>query len=333
MARAPTRAARRKAAPPTKAPKGADRPTPPGLPLGRSGRFHPPYGLGLWALGRWTKEDEARTRSSLDRALERNVPWLDTAEVYGTGRSERMLGDVLALRAEGAPRPFLTTKVSWEHLRAAQVRASIQGSLQRLGRSSVDVYLVHAPDPHVPIAETMGAMEELWKAGKIGAIGVSNFTVPQLEAAQAALKEAEIVVNQIRFNLLDRAEATPIARYCREHRIVLEAYTPLARGLLTGRYLGREKPSAEVRRYAHSMFEADRFAELQGTARKLRDLADEAKVPLPSIALHWLARQGVAPVFGASRPEQVDAVVEAWAIRPADAVLDRAEAIAGGRVA
>ncbi|MCI4330382.1 MAG: aldo/keto reductase [Thermoplasmata archaeon] len=289
--------------------------------------MHPPYGFGLWALGRWTKEDEARTRSSLLRALEKGVPWLDTAEVYGSGRSERMLGDALSDRPAGAFVPFLTTKVSWEHLRAAQVRASIQQSLHRLARPSVDVYLVHAPDPHVPIGETMGAMELLWKSGKVGAIGVSNFTVPQLEAAQAALPEAEIVVNQVRFNLLDREEGEAIAPYCRKHGIVIEAYTPLARGLLAGRYLDREKPSAELKRYAHSILDEDHFAELRDRARSLRELAREAGVPLPSIALHWLSRQGVAPLFGASQGAQVDELLEAWAVRPSDAVLDRADAI------
>jgi aryl-alcohol dehydrogenase-like predicted oxidoreductase len=295
--------------------------------MGPTEKLHPPYGIGLWALGRWTPKDEERTTATLHRALERRVPWVDTAEVYGTGRSERLLGNTLAEAGASAAGLFLTTKVSWEHLRSAQVRAAIRGSLQRLGRGSVDVYLVHAPDARVPIAETMAELEDLWKARRIGAIGVSNFSVAELQAAQGALKETQVVVNQVRFNLLDREEGEAILHYCRDHRIVVEAYTPLARGLLAGRYLDREKPSAEVKRYSHSMFDENRFPEFREKARALRDLAKEAKVPMPSIALHWLARQGVAPLFGASRPDQVDEVVAAWAVRPADDVLDRADAI------
>src|SRR5271170_5808278 len=157
--KAPKRPPTTKRAPPAVAAPQGD------LPLGATGRHHPGLGLGLWAMGRWTREDETRTRAALDRAMDVGVRWVDTAEVYGTGRSERMLGDALVRHAPNVP-PFLTTKVSWEHLRPAQVRASLTGSLQRLGRTSVDVYLVHAPDPKVPIAETMEAMEHLWKEGK-----------------------------------------------------------------------------------------------------------------------------------------------------------------------
>ncbi|HEV2166453.1 MAG TPA: aldo/keto reductase, partial [Thermoplasmata archaeon] len=221
---------------------------PPDLPMGRSGRGHPPIGLGLWSVGRWTAADEARTRETLAHAIDRGVRWFDTAEVYGTGRSERLLGDVLATGAPPSSGLFVATKVSWEHLRPSQVRAALTGSLQRMGRRSVDLFLVHAPDPRVPIAETMGALEALWKEGKVGAIGVSNFGVEELEAAQAALSEAEIVVDQVRFNLFDREDAEPIREYCARHRIVVEAYTPLLRGLLAGRYLDGERPPPEIRR-------------------------------------------------------------------------------------
>lgn len=322
-------APRRKAPHPGKEAEGTRAPAPfPGLPMGRAGTLHPPIGLGLWAMGRWTREDETRTHSALERALDQGLPWIDTAEVYGTGRSERMLGDALGRRPDGWTPPFLSTKVSWEHLHAAQVRASVRGSLQRLGRTSVDLYLVHAPDPRVPISETMGAMVALQKEGKATSIGVSNFSIPELEAAREAVGEGEVLVNQIRFNLFDAEDGSAMAPYCRKNGIVLEAYTPLARGLLTGRYLDREKPSEEVKRYSRSLFDEDRFQELRAKARALQELADGAGVPLPSIALHWLARQGAAPLFGASRPEQVDEVVRAWSQRPTDAVLDRAEAIA-----
>lgn len=300
------------------------------IALPGSPKPHPALGVGLWALGRWTSEDEARTKATIGRAYELGLRWFDTAEVYGSGRSERLLGDVLQRTAGGASDAFVVTKVSWEHLRPAQVRASLINSLERLGRPSVDLYLVHAPDSHVPVADTMGALETLWKEGKVGAIGVSNFSVEELEAAARCLSEARVVVNQVRYNLFDRDEADPVRDYCRSHGILLEAYTPLARGLLHGRYLDRKGVPAEVRKFAHRLFEPDRLPGILERARLLRTLAREANVPLASIALHWLEKMGAAPVVGMSRPDQVDSNLAAWATRPPDALLDRADAIARG---
>lgn len=300
------------------------------IPLAGGRKPHPELGLGLWALGRWTTEDEARTKATIGRAYERGFRWFDTAEVYGNGRSERLLGDVLARTAGGAPEAFLATKVSWEHLRPSQVRASLINSLERLGRPAVDLYLVHAPDPHVPLRETMGILEALWKEGKVGAIGVSNFGVEELEEATRHLSEVRLVVNQVRYNLFDRDEADPVRVYCVDHKILLEAYTPLARGLLHGRYLDGKRVPAEVRRFAHRLFEPERLPEILARARALRDLAIEVGVPMGSLALHWLRKMGAVPIVGASRPEQIDSNLEAWAHRPPDRVLDRADAIARG---
>ena len=300
------------------------------VPLAVGAKRHPALGLGLWGLGRWSAEDEARTKATIARAYELGIRWFDTAEVYGAGRSERLLGDVLHRTADGGNEALVVTKLSWEHLRASQVRASLVRSLDRLGRRSVDVYLVHAPDPHVPLQETMGVLETLWKEGRIGAIGVSNFSVEQLEEAARHLSETRLVVNQVRYNLFDREDGEAVGRYCREHRIVVEAYTPLARGLLHGRYLDGRRVPAEVRQYAQDLFGDSRLPEIVRRVRALQELAGEAGVPLPSLALHWLRSQGAAPVFGASRPEQVVSNLDAWAHRPSDEVLARADAIARG---
>lgn len=324
-AQKPTAKAARPRRDPPAAPAAVPPPPAGGIPLGATGRTHPPIGLGLWSLGRWTHEDEQRTREATEHALARGVAWYDTAEVYGTGRSERLLGDCLARAGEAGERAFVVTKLSWEHLRRSQVRPAILGSLQRLGRRSVDLYLVHAPDPHVPVGETMGAMEEIWADGKARAIGVSNFSVGDLEAARSALSKTEIVVNQVRYNLFVRDEAEPVREYCRQHGIVLEAYTPLARGLLTGRYLDGTAAPAEVRRLAHRTYEDDQFRAIRQQARALRDLAAKEGVSMTALALHWLKRQGAAPVFGASRPSQVDDVLAAWAEAPAADALERAD--------
>jgi len=302
----------------------------PSIPLAAGPKPHPAIGLGLWGLGRWGAEDEARTKATIGRAYEAGIRWFDTAEVYGGGRSERLLGEVLHRAVGSADDAFVVTKVSWEHLRPAQVRASLVNSLERLARRSVDLYLVHAPDPRVALRETMPALEALVRDGKVGAIGVSNFGVDDLEEAARHLTESRIVVNQVRYNLLDRDDAEPVREYCRAHGIVLEAYTPLARGLLNGRYLDGQRIPSNVRRLSERLLEPDREKETIARARALRDLAAEAGLPLAALALHWLRRQGAAPVFGASRPAQVDENLAAWAARPDDALLERADALARG---
>ncbi len=321
------RAARPRATPP---PLGDATALSAGVPLGKNGPWHPPLGLGLWSVGRWEPADEVRTRAAIGRAFERGLRWFDTAEVYGSGRSERLLGDALAAKPP-APPPFVVTKVSWEHLRPNQVRAALTGSLQRLGRRSVDLFLVHAPDPRVPIAETMPALEALWKEGRVGAIGVSNFGLAELEAAREALQEAPLAVNQIRYNLFDRDDATPIRDFCRRHGILLEAYTPLLRGLLAGRYLDGARAPPEVRRFTHRLLDDESLPGVLARARRIRDVAKEAGVPMAAVALHWLREQGAAPLFGASSPEQVDAIVDAFTgPPPSSEVLARADRIALG---
>ena len=287
---------------------------------------HPEIGLGLWNRGRWTPGTEEQASATIERALERGIRWFDTAEVYGAGRSERLLGAALGDHEDLAPRLLIATKVSWEHLRPLQVRAAIQGSLERLGRAQVDLYLIHAPAEHVPIAETMAALGQAMDEGRIGAIGVSNFTVEQLEAAQGALGSRRVVVNQVRYNLLERDEGDPLTEYCRTHRVLLEAYSPLCHGLLAGRFLKEGAIPAATRRAVRA-FAPENLAVTLDRARALQTLAEKAHVPIASIALRWLHRQGAAPLFGASRPEQVDHNLAAWATTPANDVLETAGAL------
>lgn len=299
----------------------------PDLPMASGGRAHPPFGLGLWALGRWGREDEGRTRGAVAHALDRGVRWFDTAEVYGAGRSERLLGDLLA-RATGAPAPFIGTKVSTEHLRPGQLRPALLGSLQRLGRPKVDLYLIHGPDPAVPLAATMAALEELQRENRFSALGVSNFNVAEMEEASRALASTQIAVDQVRYSLFAPEEGDEVLEYCRRHSIVVEAYSPLARGLLVGRYLDGEKPSAEVRAFTRGLFADRPLREFLRKARAIRALAAESRLPMESIALYWLVHRGCAPVVGVSSSAQVDRLLEAIVTVPPESVLDEAEAIA-----
>lgn len=293
----------------------------PGMP-----KPHPELGLGIWNRGRWERDTEERIGATINRALERGVTWLDTAEVYGAGRSERLLGAALGEHEPILPQLVIVTKVSWEHLRPAQIRAAIQGSLERLGRSKVDLYLVHAPDERVPIADTMSTLAAIRDDGRIDAIGVSNFSVEELEAAQSALGQQQIAVNQVRYNLIEREDGDPLRAYCRDHSILLEAYTPLCHGVLAGRYLSDGHVPAASRRGVRS-FAPEKIGATFERARALQRVAQDANVPLASVAFHWLRLQGAAPLFGASAPGQVDDNLAAWSVRPPKSVLEAADAV------
>jgi aryl-alcohol dehydrogenase-like predicted oxidoreductase len=330
--------ARRSArAPSPRAPKAtpsAPKPVAPGegIPLGRSGQKHPPFGVGLWNNGRWDVRDVEKLRAAVTRALEVGIPWLDTAEVYGAGRSERLLGDALSQREAKALQPFISTKLSWEHLRPSMIRPALLGSAGRLGVGRIDAYLIHAPDPAVPIPPTMQALETLQGEGRFQHLGVSNFALEDLEIAQGALPSGQVVINQIKWNLLEPGEGPALRDYCRKNGVVLEAYTPLAGGVLAGRFLDGKGPTRADSRSRRGAFKVEEGEDnpLLGRARQLRDLAKDAEIPLASVALHWLARQGAAPLVGVSSPAQVDQLLELWAEVPTQRLLDRAEEVAGG---
>lgn len=302
-----------------------------GIPLIGSGGVHPPIGLGLWGLGRWDPIHAAQTREVLAHGLARGLRWFDTAEVYGAGRSERLLGDALAHLPPGPDRPFVSTKLSWEHLRPGMIRAALIGSRRRLGLPRIDLYLVHAPDRRVPMADTFGTLAALQDEGLFDNLGVSNFSFEELQEAETAAGPGRIRAVQVHYNLLETAEARPILEYCRPRGIVVEAYTPTARGLLAGRFLTGRGPPPGDPRHGHGLFTAERFPEARARAVRLRDLARAAGVPMLAVALHGIARHGVAPVVGASRPEQVDELLAAWALRPPEELLVRAERIAEGQ--
>ena len=291
---------------------------------------HPEVGLGLWNRGRWERDTEAHIATTIDRALERGVTWLDTAEVYGAGRSERLLGAALGDHEPLVSRLFIVTKVSWEHLRSAQIRAAIQGSLERLGRPKVDLYLVHAPDSRVPIAETMATLGEVMDQGRIDAVGVSNFSVEELEAAQSALGPRKVAVNQVRYNLIEREDGDPL----REVPVVGTRFSwrPTPRSAMDCSPAAISRPARCLLRPVRAVraFSAENLGATLEQARALQELADSAHVPLPSIAFHWLRLQGAAPLFGASQPSQVEDNLAAWATRPPKSVLESADAITAG---
>jgi diketogulonate reductase-like aldo/keto reductase len=185
--------------------------------LGRTGVFLPEVGIGTW--------DYHAGPGPLRRGLQAGALFIDTAESYGT---EEVVNEALrGLR----DRVFVATKVSAGNFRRARLRASVDASLQRLGIDTVDLLQLHQPNPAIPIQETMDALADLVDAGKVRFVGVSNFSVAQLEEARRALPKYPIVSNQVRYNLIDRTIEQGLLQYCQANHITVIAYSPLARGL------------------------------------------------------------------------------------------------------
>jgi aryl-alcohol dehydrogenase-like predicted oxidoreductase len=267
--------------------------------IGRSGLRVSRVGLGCNNFGR--RLDLEGTRAVVEAALAEGINFFDTADTYGGGDSERFLGEILKGRRDQV---VLATKFGMgEDGRGSQdyVRRAIAASLERLATGYVDLYYYHQPDGETPIAETIGAMMELVDAGTVRAIGVSNFSVEQLDEAVEA---GPIAALQNRYSLLERAAEKDVLPRCRELGVSFIPYFPLASGLLTGKYQRGEPPPSgsrlESRREALSDEAFDRVERLEEFAsargRTLLELAIAGLASRPAV---------VSVIAGATTPEQV----------------------------
>jgi len=283
-------------------------------------------GLGCNNFG--MRIDEAASKEVVDAALDAGVNHFDTADIYGKGRSEEFLGRALGSRRGDA---VITTKVGMgvpEGEPAAseeRVLRVCDESLARLGTDSIDLYLLHRPDPVTPIGETLSAFAKLVAAGKVREVGCSNFSGAQLEEAEAVAAELGVprfVNAQNDFSLLNREVEHDILPVCERLDVVLMPYFPLASGVLTGKYRkGQSHP--EGSRLAAWGPMADQFAsdEKLDVVERLEEYAVAHGHTLPELALSWLA--GVPKVgsviAGATSPEQVRAnaaATTAWSLTP-----------------
>jgi aryl-alcohol dehydrogenase-like predicted oxidoreductase len=289
-------------------------------PLGDSGLLVSRAGLGCNNFGR--RVDLERSRAVVDAALGQGITFFDTADIYGDGNSERFLGEILRGRRD---RVVLATKFGLGAGEAARgapdyMRTALEGSLERLQTDYVDLYYYHRPDGVTPIAETLGAMQELVEQGKARAIGCSNFSAEQLTEAERfarARGKARYCALQNQYSLLERDAETDVLPLCREYGVGFVPFFPLASGLLTGKYRRGEQPPAGTRLAASGRTISDeQFDRIERYAAFARDRGRS----LLELALGALASQpGVASVIaGATSPEQVRANVAAasWELTP-----------------
>lgn len=272
-----------------------------------------PLGVGTWAWGTknlWgygreygREEVAAAFRASLAEGL----TLFDTAEVYGNGSSERMLGELV--RGADGEQPLIATKFAPlpYRLNPRSVLKAIDASLGRLGVSSIDLYQVHFPSPLLPTKGLMDALAEAVKEGKVREVGVSNYGAGQMYAAYEALARhgLRLASNQVHYSLLNRAPETDgVLDACRDLGVTLIAYSPLAQGLLTGKYGPGTKPSGMMRRAGRS-FSGRNLARVEPVVRILRELGEDHGREPSQVALNWLAGQpGVLPIPGAKNEAQ-----------------------------
>lgn len=282
-------------------------------------------GLGTWAIGGWLwgGTDEETSILTIHKALERGINLIDTAPVYGHGRSEEIVGKAIE-RYGRRKEVIIATKVGldWSGKKIARnstrerIFKEIADSLQRLRTDVIDIYQVHWPDPLVPIEETAGAMNQLYRQGKIRAIGVSNYSPEQMSVFRQA---APLHVAQPPYNLFERQIEQEILPYARAHHLTTLTYGALCRGLLTGRMKPDTQFTGDDLRKIDPKFQQPQYAQfLEAVAQLDRFARGRFKKGVMALAVRWLLDQpgvGIA-LWGARRPDQVDAVDEVigWTI-------------------
>jgi aryl-alcohol dehydrogenase-like predicted oxidoreductase len=256
------------------------------------------FDLGQMAYGPIAGLDEQKLAA--DASIAGGAGFFDTAGMYGGGASERAVGEVT--RGTGA---FIATKFPSRILasRAGALLSELEGSLERLQRDSVDLYQVHSPFAWLSLPRVMRRMADAARAGKIGAIGVSNFNARQMRVAHAVLADRGIPLasNQVEYSLLHRSPETDgVLDACRELGMTLIAYMPLAMGALTGKYVNGPGPQG-FRKYLRVFRATSTVSRAVGLLTEIANA--HAKSPT-QIALRWLIEQNVVPIPGAKNAEQ-----------------------------
>jgi aryl-alcohol dehydrogenase-like predicted oxidoreductase len=274
--------------------------------------------LGTWAIGGWMwgGTDEAESIATIRAAVEQGIDLIDTAPAYGFGRSEELVGKALA---EGGLRAKvrIATKVGLEwrdgkvfrNASAPRIFKEIRDSLSRLRTDYIDLYQVHWPDPLVPIEKTAEALGTLYDVGRIRAIGVSNFSVEQMERFRQV---APLHSVQPPYNLFERDMEAEILPYCRANGIAVLGYGALCRGLLSGKMSPTTKFAGDDLRKTDPKFQQPRFAQYLASVARLDDLARRRYGKrVIHLAVRWMLDQGVTTaLWGARNPDQLAPVAD-----------------------
>jgi len=302
------------------------------ITLGASGITVAPLGVGTWSWGDarfWGYGREygrAEITDAFAASVAVGITLFDTAEVYGQGESERLLGALIRERGTepGAP-PVIATKFAplpWR-FGARSLRRALDASLERLGVARVDLYQIHFPYSLIGIPTLMDALADAVADGQVGAVGVSNYGAEQMRRAHEALarRGVPLATNQLQYNLLARRpERDGTLAACRELGVTLIAYSPLAQGLLTGKYHAGGPTPSGFRRW-QPLFRGRDARRLAGLLDLLRGIGEDHGGKTPAqVALNWLIAQGTVPIPGAKNRAQASGNAGAlgWALDAAE---------------
>ncbi len=298
-----------------------------------------PIGFGAWAIGGgnwgggWGSQDDQDSIAAINRAIDLGINWIDTAAVYGLGRSEQVVARALKGRTD---RPYVFTKCGlvWDEnrqvgnsLKADSIRKECEDSLRRLETDVIDLYQIHWPNPDEDIEEGWSTMAELQKEGKVRWIGVSNFSVEQMQRAQAIAPVSSL---QPPYHLLKPEVEEEILPFCLDQGIGVINYSPMASGLLTGR-MTRERieslPEDDWRKRGEEFQEPNLSRNLE-LADLLGQIGERHGRSAAVVAIAWTLRHPAitGAIVGARRPEQVDGIIDAAEFRLSEEELAEIDA-------
>ena len=291
--------------------------------LGKSDLKVSRIGLGTWQFGSpgWLFTDKEAMKKVLNYALDNGINFIDTAEVYGNGISETVIGEVIKERGD-REELVIATKVSPSHFRYNDVLKAAKKSLERLQIDVIDLYQLHWPNNYVPVSETIKAVERLIDEGLVRYVGLSNFPPCLTREAVNSLKKYEIISNQVRYNVIERDIEKEILPTMRELGIVIIAYSPLAMGLLSGKYDENTTFPKEDYRSNHPLFaNKDNYRQVLEFVNLLREIGQKYNKTVPQVVINWLLKfDDVFPIPGAKSPEHVESNIGAvgWSLSDDD---------------
>jgi myo-inositol catabolism protein IolS len=285
--------------------------------------------MGTWQTGKsmWTGIDDGESEKAIRAAMDTGITAFDTAEAYGNGHSEKVLGKAIGDRRDQVT---ILSKVFSNHLGYDQVIDACNRSLKNLGTDYLDLYQIHWPPGSfgakpVPMEETMKALTDLKDMGKIRAIGVSNFSFAQLKAI-CALGPVESL--QPPYSLFWRHVEIDTLAWCQANQVTVLAYSPMAQGLLTGKFGPGHRFEKGDHRSANRLFKADIYPQAQKALDALRPMAEKEGITLAQLALAWIiAKPGVCAIAGARNADQSVGNAKAAEIQLTEADLEAMDRI------
>lgn len=297
--------------------------------LGNSEVNISPVLMGTWQAGKqmWTGIDDNETTRAIRSAFDAGITTFDSAEAYGEGHSERILGKALA---DVRDRAVVATKVFANHLRYEQVIKACDGSLKNLQTDYIDLYQIHWPAGSfgtrpVPVEETMRALNDLKQQGKIRSIGVSNFSRAQLEEAS---QYGRIDSLQPPYSLFWRQVENDAMPFCVENNISILAYSPMAQGLLTGRFGPDHRYESGDHRTKGKLFQPENYARVQNALKQLVPIAEKQGITMGQLALAWITAQpNACAIAGARNADQAVQNAHAAEVQLDSATVKQMDAI------